>query len=189
MSSASRTRILLAAQANKPAETLLPTVPDFGGEATAERFSAVLAGIGGTVVWLDGLGQLGSTLQQLFPEARNTASPLFAGTVPVDAGTPTEVLADIDLAVLTGEIGVAENGAIWLPEANMLHRALPTITQHLALVLDHRRIVATMHQAYAQLPGTGGYGTFVAGPSKTADIEQSLVIGAHGARSLVVLLY
>jgi len=70
-----------------------------------------------------------------------------------------------------------------------MHRALPTITQHLVLVLDHKRIVATMHQAYAQLPSTGGYGAFVAGPSKTADIEQSLVIGAHGARSLVVLLY
>jgi L-lactate dehydrogenase complex protein LldG len=72
----------------------------------------------------------------------------------------------------------------------MLHRALPTVTQHLALVLDRRRLVATMHQAYAQLTtGPGGYGMFVAGPSKTADIEQSLVIGAHGARSLVVFVY
>jgi L-lactate dehydrogenase complex protein LldG len=185
----SRERILAATKANKPAETVLPTVPVYGGDATAERFSTVLAGIGGQVVWLDGLEQLVPTLQQLFPEARFTASPLFGATVRIDAQTPTDVLADIDLAVLPGEIGVAENGAIWLPEANMLNRALPTITQHLVLVLDHRRIVATMHQAYAQLPSTGGYGKFVAGPSKTADIEQSLVIGAHGARSLVVLLY
>ncbi|GAC1383288.1 MAG: LUD domain-containing protein [Hymenobacter sp.] len=189
MSPSSRDRILAAAQANKPAETPLPTVPDFGGEATAARFSAVLAGIGGTVVWLEGLEGLVPALEQLFPDARNTASPLFQGTVHVEAGTPTEILAGIDLAVLAGEIGVAENGAVWLPEANMLHRALPTITQHLVLVLDHRRLVATMHQAYKRLPGTGGYGAFIAGPSKTADIEQSLVIGAHGARSLVVLLY
>ncbi|WP_426059824.1 LutC/YkgG family protein [Hymenobacter sp. B1770] len=189
MSTSSRDRILAAAKANKPAETLLPIVPDFGGEATPERFTAMLTSIGGTVVWLDGLAQLAPTLQQIFPDALLTASPLFSATIPVDALTPTDVLADIDLAVLTGEIGVAENGAIWLPEANMLNRALPTITQHLVLVLDHRRIVATMHQAYAQLPSTGGYGKFVAGPSKTADIEQSLVIGAHGARSLVVLLY
>ena len=189
MSTSSRERILAAAKANKPAELPLPTVPVYGGEATAERFTTVLAGIGGTVVWLDGLAQLETTLQQLFPETRRSASLLFPATVPVDAQTPTDILADVDLAVLTGEIGVAENGAIWLPEANMLNRALPTITQHLALVLDHRRIVATMHQAYAQLPSTGGYGKFVAGPSKTADIEQSLVIGAHGARSLVVLLY
>lgn len=157
MSTASRDRMLATAQANKPAELPLPTVPDFGGPASMERFSAVLAGIGGTVVWLDGLKTLGPKLQQLFPEACHTASPFFRGTVPVDAQTPTETLAGIDLVGLPGEIGVAENGAVWLPETNMLHRALPTITQHLVLVLDHRRIVATMHQAYAQLPGTGGY--------------------------------
>ena len=189
MSTASRDRILAATKANKPAELPLPSVPDFGGEATVERFAAVLAGIGGTVVRMNGLVELVPTLQRLFPEARHTASPLFAASIPISAQTPTGILAAIDLAVLQGEIGVAENGAVWLPEANMMHRALPTITQHLALVLDQRRIVATMHQAYAQLPNTGGYGKFVAGPSKTADIEQSLVIGAHGARSLVLLLY
>jgi len=185
----SRERILAAAKANKPVEISLPTVPVYGGDATVERFTTVLTSIGGQVVWLDGLGQLPEVLQQLFPDAKITASLLFQGTLPVDARTPTDILAEVDLAVLPGEIGVAENGAIWLPETNMLHRALPTITQHLALVLDHRRILATMHQAYAQLPSTGAYGKFVAGPSKTADIEQSLVIGAHGARSLVVLLY
>ncbi|UOQ51189.1 LutC/YkgG family protein [Hymenobacter cellulosivorans] len=187
--SSSRERILAAAQANKPAETPLPTVPDFGGDASVERFTEVLGSIGGRVVWVANPQQLGPVLRQLFPDAQRTASPLLAATVPVNEQTPTDVLADVDLAVLPGEIGVAENGAIWLPEVNMLHRALPTVTQHLVLVLDHRRIVATMHQAYAQLPSTGGYGAFVAGPSKTADIEQSLVIGAHGARSLVVLLY
>lgn len=187
--SSSREKILAAARANKPEETFLPAVPDFDGDASTERFTEVLTGIGGQVIWLDGLAQLQPVLAQLYPESRISASTLFSGTLPVDALTTTEVLADVDLAVLAGEIGVAENGAIWLPEVNMMHRALPTITQHLVLVLEHRRIVATMHQAYAQLPSTGGYGAFVAGPSKTADIEQSLVIGAHGARSLVVLLY
>ena len=33
-----------------------------------------------------------------------------------------------------------------------------------------------------------GYGVFISGPSKTADIEQSLVIGAHGAGSLTIFI-
>jgi L-lactate dehydrogenase complex protein LldG len=98
-------------------------------------------------------------------------------------------LEQVDLAVIQGEIGVAENGTIWVPESNMLNRALPFITQHLVLVLDKKNIVANMQQAYDKLEGVGSYGVFIAGPSKTADIEQSLVIGAHGARSMMVLIY
>jgi len=188
--SPTRARILAAARASQPAETALPPLPDFGGDASLARFSEVLASIGGTVARLPSLAALAGTVAELFPAARLIASPLLATAHPIDQQTPTEVLADVDLAVLPGAFGVAENGAVWLPEASMLHRALPTVTQHLALVLDHRQLVATMHQAYARLPnGPGGYGLFIAGPSKTADIEQSLVIGAHGARSLVVLLY
>jgi L-lactate dehydrogenase complex protein LldG len=117
---------------------------------------------------------------------------------------PTFDLADVDdphtlediwMAVLPGEFAVAENAAIWLPTDRLRHRVVPFLTQHLVLVVPSREVVHNMHEAYQRLTGgtgrwTGGpgFGVFLSGPSKTADIEQSLVIGAHGARSLHVIL-
>jgi L-lactate dehydrogenase complex protein LldG len=90
---------------------------------------------------------------------------------------------------IEGTIGVAENGSVWLYESQLVNRILPFICQHLVICLDEKNIVPTMHEAYQLINvDKEGYGVFLAGPSKTADIEQSLVIGAHGARSLVVYL-
>ena len=98
-------------------------------------------------------------------------------------------LAGVDLAILHARLGVAENGAMWLSETEMMYRVLPFITQHLILVLEREQLVPTMHVAYRRIDiGQTGFGVFVAGPSKTADIEQSLVIGAQGPRSLTVVL-
>jgi len=80
---------------------------------------------------------------------------------------------------------VAENASVWVDEGDMVNRLLPFICQHLVLVINAENFVANMHQAYQRIDTLkSGYGTFIAGPSKTADIEQSLVIGAHGPRSL-----
>lgn len=92
-------------------------------------------------------------------------------------------------AVLKGYFGVAENNAIWLPESNMPHRMIPFVCEHLYLVIEAKDIVSDMHEAYHRTEiFEQGFGVFIAGPSKTADIEQSLVIGAHGPLSLDVLL-
>ncbi len=109
--------------------------------------------------------------------------------VKLDTISDPHDLADIDWAIIKGQFAVAENGAIWVTELPSIHRALPFITQHLIIVLPISQILDNMHQAYERINfGDPGFGVFISGPSKTADIEQSLVIGAHGARSLDVML-
>jgi L-lactate dehydrogenase complex protein LldG len=108
---------------------------------------------------------------------------------PVPAGGEPHALADVAVAILCGTLAVAENGAVGLDGREARPRALPVICERLVLLIETRRIVPEMHAALAGLP-EGALGqhhfTFVAGPSKTADIEGALVLGAHGPRELAV---
>ena len=93
-----------------------------------------------------------------------------------DEITDPHELENVEVALIEGSIG-------WITEKQMKYRALPFITQHLFVILAADKIVALMHDAYKIIEIEGGFSSFISGPSKTADIEQSLVIGAHGARS------
>jgi len=98
-------------------------------------------------------------------------------------------LADVELNVIKAHFGVAENSALWVTDDLLGQRVSPFIAQYLAIIVHKKDIFATMHQAYERIGNQQyGFGTFIAGPSKTADIEQSLVLGAHGARGLIVFL-
>lgn len=98
-------------------------------------------------------------------------------------------LENVFVACIAYGIAVAENGAVWVYESMMGNRMLPFISQQLVLVVKAVNKVANMHEAYHKIETTNtGYGVFIAEPSKTADIEQSLVIGAHGPGSLRVFI-
>jgi len=99
-------------------------------------------------------------------------------------------LNSLETVLVEGQLGVAENGAIWLEESNFPNRLIPFITQQLIIKLDSSQIVSDMQEAYRRINFENcGFGVFISGPSKTADIEQSLVYGAHGAKKLGVILY
>lgn len=193
----SRNQILARLAANKPQATLLPQlkIPEFTGDPAdlLEQFSTVAVSIGSSVHRVQSYRELESILEQQFGAAQQVVSRCqelrpFAANGSAGNGSP-HALEKVDLAIFPGQLGVAENSAIWLSEEMMGQRVLPFICQHLVLILPAPAIVASMHQAYALLKDeVSGFGVFIAGPSKTADIEQSLVLGAHGPRSLSVYI-
>ena len=95
-------------------------------------------------------------------------------------------LADVDLGVVKGETAVAENGCVWVSQT-MKERAVMFISQCLVIIVDRNDIVNNMHEAYDRV-GQYGYGCFISGPSKTADIAQALVMGAQAAREVSVVI-
>ncbi|MHA6247378.1 LutC/YkgG family protein [Pontibacter sp. CAU 1760] len=191
----SRDSILAAVARNQPDRLPLPEVPAFAsGEADlVEKFTNVAISIGSRVFPVKGMDEVKTLLRQEHGTAKRviTAFPELKdlGGASVAADADPHTLADVDLAVLPAQLGVAENSALWVTDAHLPARALPFICQHLALVVPQHSIVPLMHQAYEAIGAQAyGFGTFIAGPSKTADIEQSLVLGAHGARTLSVFI-
>jgi len=95
----------------------------------------------------------------------------------------------VDLLILDGSIGVAENGAVWIPEVQSGERRLPFIARKIMIILNKQNLVFDLSQAYRKIDLSRiEFGLWIAGPSKTADIEQSLVIGAQGALQHTVII-
>lgn len=152
-----------------------------------DNFKDAVKTNGGQVFEVNDLAEIGTYIFSHFPKDTNIASNLVNATIRIDINTHRSELNLVEVSVLKAEVGVAENAALWLPERNMMNRSLPFITQHLIIVINKKDIVGDMYQAYKKI-NLDDYGVFIAGPSKTADIEQSLVIGAHGARTHTVFL-
>jgi L-lactate dehydrogenase complex protein LldG len=191
----SRESILAAVKANQPDSTVLPDLSVFetNAQGSLQKFAEVLGAIGGKIVHVSGYDEVAQTISLQYGNSVKIVSPLkeFKELITENLENLASIhdLHDVDVAILKAHFGVAENGAVWITENEMVHRVLPFVTQHLAVVIDAAAIVPTMHQAYNRISSAAyGFGTFIAGPSKTADIEQSLVIGAHGPRSMTVFV-
>lgn len=196
MSDTSRDQIFAAMLKALPESSPLPDLPPTGPWQTFEdpfsRFCEVLETVGGNCIRVANRSEAAARLAEL-DQWKNGAQrvsvfrDIGASTVDLDQVDDPHDLEGVDFALLSGHFGVAENGAVWITDDGLKHRVLYFLPQHIGLVIPADQIVNNMHEAYGRIQvGNNTFGAFVSGPSKTADIEQSLVIGAHGARSLTV---
>lgn len=156
-------------------------------------FTDRLITAGGSIHEMGSQKELSKIIAGIYPDCHKiltTNNDSDTSFLTVDKFNHAHDLEDVELVVTHAEFGVAENGAVWLQNQNLKFRALYFICQHLAILLNRKHIYSNMHDAYRQIDfKENGFGIFISGPSKTADIEQSLVIGAHGPRSCTILLY
>ena len=149
--------------------------------------------VGGQVIEVDPGRDINVLIKELFPDAKEIASNLPEITIatrnPDTVGRARD-LNGTDVGIIRGKFGVAENACIWIPQT-MKEKAVCFIAENLIILLPKSQIVNNMHEAYKRIEFDNeydGYGTFISGPSKTADIAQVLVMGAQAARSATVLL-
>jgi L-lactate dehydrogenase complex protein LldG len=191
----SKNLILAQAAKNKPKQHDLPDISFFekNSRGSIDIFSSTLKNIGGSVYFIKDLEELISIVKEKYDKDGRIYSTIQEVRGMTKQSGPDSNdghdLENVELAIIKAHFAVAENGAVWVTDDLMGNRALPFICQHLAVIISENDIVPTMYEAYLH-PSLNNYnyGSFIAGPSKTADIEQSLVLGAHGPKSMAVFV-
>ena len=180
-----RLRTVAVAEVAKPQIVVEP----IRFEDRVAHLAEMVKAVGGEVTELQ--GSLLETLVALGIDTENLVSSLDelqGKALNPDSVADVHELGGNYTAVACGKVAVAENGAVWVPVEGR-RRAHLFACQHLVLVVNKAAVVDTMHDAMARVSLDDiAYGAFISGPSKTADIEQALVMGAHGAMRATVIL-
>ena len=157
------------------------------------QFIKMTESVGGHVIEVKEGQDINELVKEMYPDAKEIASNLPEVTIatrnPDTVGRARD-LNGTDVDIIRGLFGVAENACVWIPQT-MKEKAVCFISENLVILLPKSQIVHNMHEAYKRIKFDetyDGYGTFISGPSKTADIAQVLVMGAQAARSATILL-
>ena len=159
-------------------------------ENTIEQFIETSHKVGSEVIEAKAGEDLNELIRKAYPEAQVLASNVKGIKVDLNPDMVSEAqdLNGTDVGIVEGDIAAAENGCVWVPQT-MKERVVCFVSENLVILVHRDKIVNNMHEAYRRIHMTEyGYGCFISGPSKTADIEQALVMGAQAARGVTVII-
>ena len=141
---------------------------------------------------LPGAGESAGAAAALAPETDITGLPWSSR--PLLEITQGASDGSDEVSVTGGYAAIAETGTLMLASGAERPTTLNFLPETDIVVLPADRVVGALEQAWARLRGEFGAGTmprtvnFITGPSRSADIEQNLQMGAHGPRRLHIIL-
>ncbi|MGN1263486.1 MAG: lactate utilization protein C, partial [Prevotella sp.] len=118
-----------------------------------KQFMDITTAVGGKAVLAEKDTDMDKLIRELYPDAKEIASNVEGiGIATRNPDTVTEAaeLNGTDVAVLRGEVTVAENGCIWIPQT-MKEKAVCFISEYLVIIIDRDCIVNNMHEAYERI--------------------------------------
>ncbi|MDK8463418.1 lactate utilization protein [Marinobacter sp. SS13-12] len=154
-----------------------------------DRLAEILQSRGAQTLLIAKDHEIGKALQSA-TKGREDLPHLLIYDEPVESWQET-LFSEVDAGITSTRGGIAETGSLILwPSVDepRLMSLVPPI--HIA-VLKASELYTTFHQAMQSQGWATGMPTnalLISGPSKTADIEQTLAYGVHGPKELIVLV-
>lgn len=105
----------------------------------------------------------------------------------------SDELESCDVGITGCDALIAQTASVLVTSHSSGGRALSVLPPHHVVIADRSQLVATIADGFARLRDHyrthwPSFCSLITGPSRTADIERILVLGAHGPRRLTVIL-
>jgi len=198
------------------ANTLVATPSAAERDILQRRFSARVSKLGVTVervATLDAVAALATelaatvapdlrrvvlapALEQAYAALRPLLGTRGTSITPIDVSNPAATFGPLAIGLSLASLGVAETGSYAIADS-LADRLVRMLAYRHIVVLDVAHLVSGLDEAGAWLRDrfmgadgspAGHYASFITGPSRTADIEMSLSVGAHGPAELRIVL-
>lgn len=197
-----RIRAALGPPASNPSPSgrqAAPQIRPHWEEPDRERFTAKLAKAGATWTILRTLEELPGELDR-YLNKHDLERKLLASTDEGWAALPwNDIRIDIGPNLGDGRVsltsaygGIAETGTLVLLSSESSPTTLNFLSEYHVVLLRERDLVRHMEDIFErmrkEMPTLSRTVNLITGPSRTADIEQTIQLGAHGPRQLHVVL-